>query len=361
MEARPVALSSHLTPAVIASFVVRHYGLAVSEFSRELVSYSESMVWQFVAANQAWFIKLYSPLRSSLADVVDEAMLYQHLAERGVNAPLVHRTLADDLAQELRVGELAYPAMIMKSETLRTARPSHISRNEMFTIVHALARLHVAVRDYPFLDRLPGRIHGHPVRAAFARSAHQLKQWGRRLAKRSCAGSNDNMAPDAAQADLHARLHKGVAALRAQFEAHARHAGGVPNGLAKTLIHGDMALHHAPFLPNQEVYFYDFADRSWAAVIEELVILAAHLYTVEDIGFARWEELMDWMFEGYTAQSVLDAKDYAAFKPILIHRLLDELSYLWGLSTARRLPWPEIARRHRLARYLLRGARGRDR
>jgi len=67
-------------------------------------------------------------------------------------------------------------------------------------------------------------------------------------------------------------------------------------------------------------------------------------------------KLSDWMFRGYTSVATLAPEDYAAFQPMLIHRLLDELTYLWDLSavTARCLPWTEIARRHRLAQYLLR-------
>lgn len=355
MDATPVTRGQRVSPDVIASFVLGCFGLSVTEFKQEYVSYSESVVWQFVAANQAWFIKLYAPFKSSMADVVDEAMLYQHLAAHGLNVPTVHRTLSDDLAQELRVGDVAYPAMVMKSEPLRVAHPSTILQSEMFTVAQTVALLHKAVSDYPFLDRLAGRDGSSAIRAALRRSKHHLKQLGRRIVHRSNPVDNQCAAPYAMQASTRARLHTGVAALRAQFEAHAKHSYEIPAKLRKTLIHGDMALHHAPFLPNQAVYFYDFADRSWSPVIDELVILAAYLYTVEDISFSRWEELVDWMFQGYTSVASLTAKDYAAFQPLLIRRLLDELTYLWDLSaaTTRRLPWSEIARRHRLAQHLL--------
>lgn len=350
MDATPATRGMRISPDVIASFVLACFGLPISEFRQELVSFSESVVWQFVAADQAWFIKLYSPLKTSMAEVVDEAMLYQHLADRGLRAPIVRRTLTDDLAQELRLGDVAYPAMIMKSEVLRTARPSTITQPEMFTIAQTIASLHTAVRDYPFLDRLPGYNQNGAVRLALTRSARRLKQWGRRIAKKS-----RERAPYMPHADTRMRLHTGVAALREQLTPRANRSPEIPTNLKKTLIHGDMALHHAPFLPNREVYLYDFADRSWSAVIDELVILAAHLYTIEEIDFSRWEQLIDWMFRGYTSVATLTVEDYAAFQPILIHRLLDELTYLWDLSavTARRLPWAEIARRHRLAQYLL--------
>lgn len=358
MDATTVTQGSRISPDIIASFVLNCFGLSITEFKQELFGYSESVVWQFVAADQLWFIKLYAPFKSSIADVVDEATLYQHLATRGLNAPTVHRTLTDDLAQELRIGDVAYPAMIMKSEVLRVTRPSTICEPEMFTVAQTVARLHMAVLDYPFLDRLAGHAKSHSLRAALTRSARQLKQWGRRIAHRSNVTSAQSTAPYAMHADARARLHTGVAALRAQFEAHARYSYDIPTNLRKTLIHGDIALHHTPFLPNQTVYLYDFADRSWARIIDELVILAAYLYTVDDISFSRWEQLIDWMFQGYTSVAPLTAKDYAAFQPILIRRLLDELTYLWDLSgaTARRLPWSEIARRHRLAQYLLQTA-----
>lgn len=356
MDATPATCGTRISPDVIAPFVLACFGLPVSEFRQELVGFSESVVWQFVAANQAWFIKLYSPFKTSMADVVDEAMLYQHLADRGLRAPIVHRTLTDDLAQELRLGDVAYPAMIMKSEALKTARPSTITQPEMFTIAQTVALLHTAVRDYPFLDRLPGCNQNGAVRLALTRSARRLKHWGRSIVKRSSEVTSERAPPYALHADARARLHTGVTALREQFTSYANHSREIPTNLKKTLIHGDMALHHAPFLPNHEVYLYDFADRSWSTVIDELAILAAHLYTVEEIDFSRWEQLTDWMFRGYTSVATLTAEDYAAFQPMLIHRLLDELTYLWDLSavTARRLPWTEIARRHRLAQYLLR-------
>lgn len=358
MDATTVTQGSSISPDTIASFTLSCFGLSITEFKQELSGYSESVVWQFVAANETWFIKLYPPLKTSLADVVDEAMLYQHLATRGINAPTVHRTLSDDLAHELRIGDVAYPAMIMKSEVLRVTHPSTISRSEMFAVAETVARMHMAVRDYPFLERWAGHAESRTLRAMLTRSARQLKRWGRRLAHRPNVSGTARAAPYAMQADVRARLHTGVTALRAQFEAHARYSYDVPAGLRQTLIHGDIALHHAPFLPNQAVYLYDFADRSWSRVIDELVILAAYLYTVDDVSFSRWEQLIEWMFQGYTCAAPLTAKDYAAFHPILIRRLLDELTYLWDLSgaTARRLPWSEIARRHRLAQYLLQAA-----
>lgn len=358
MDATTATQGSRISPDIVASFVLDCFGLSITEFKQQLFGYSESVVWQFGAANQTWFIKFYAPFKSSLADVVDEAMLYQHLAKHGLNVPTVHRTLTDDLAQELRVGDVAYPAMIMKSEALRAARASTIRQPELFAVAQTVARLHLAVRDYPFLDRLAGHSDDHTIRAALTRSARQLKRWGRRFTHRAGATDTQSAAPYAVHADTRARLHTGVTALRAQFEAHTGYSYDVPTGLRKTLIHGDIALHHTPFLPDQAVYLYDFADRSWSRVIDELVVLAAYLYTGDDISFSRWEELVDWMFQGYASVAPLTPKDYAAFQPILIRRLLDELTYLWDLSgaTARRLPWSEIARRHRLAQYLLQRA-----
>lgn len=346
---------SCLAPELIASFAHACFGLSADGSTRKLTGLSESVVWRFSVNHDAWFMKIYSPHQSTLADVVDEANLYRYLATCGLHAPAIRASKRGDFVEALRVGNDVYPVMVMKSERLRTTRPSTVARDEMVAISRTVAQLHTVVGNYPFLDRAKVG-QAIDTRDLWIRTGHSLKTWGQHLARAARALSKRHSDQLETDADTSKDSHttQALAALRKRLAAIELGTHDLPAALRRTLIHGDMALHHAPFLSNGDVYLFDFADRSWSPIIDELAILAAHLYTAEDISLARWEQLKEWMFQGYSSVSTITAEDYNAFRAALLRRLIDEIDYLFAISIVTATPFDRnrIERRYRLAKIL---------
>lgn len=99
-------------------------------------------------------------------------------------------------------------------------------------------------------------------------------------------------------------------------------------GLTETLIHGDLALEHAQFLPDDSVYFFDFADRIWGPVAQELATFLTMLYQGENIPFTRWEELKRYLLTGYQSVNKLSEDDLHAIPKKELIRILGAIKYL---------------------------------
>ena len=102
--------------------------------------------------------------------------------------------------------------------------------------------------------------------------------------------------------------------------------------LTESVIHADLALEHAQLLQDGHVYFFDFADRSWGAVAQELATFITMLYQWEDISFQKWEELRQWLLDGYQTITPLTKNDLRAIPQKALIRLLGACKYLAVLA-----------------------------
>ncbi len=128
-----------------------------------------------------------------------------------------------------------------------------------------------------------------------------------------------------------------------------------PKQLTQSYLHGDIGLEHVQLLPNNHLYFFDWADRVDGPVARELSILLFHSYGEEDISFERWEQLKKWILESYSSINQLSKDDTNVIVPFLFRRCIDEVRYLADLATQKRKPIEvkAIARRFDLADKLL--------
>lgn len=100
----------------------------------------------------------------------------------------------------------------------------------------------------------------------------------------------------------------------------------------ESIIHADLSLEHAQLLPDGNVYFFDFADRTWGPVAQELATFLTMFYQWEDISFHKWEELRLWLIEGYQTVTLLTENDLSAIPQKALIRLLGACKYLAVLT-----------------------------
>lgn len=86
--------------------------------------------------------------------------------------------------------------------------------------------------------------------------------------------------------------------------------------LKQSVIHGDMGLTHARFLPNGEVYFFDFADRSYKPVVVEIANL---LLEFVDNDFEKTKSIV---IDEYQSTNPLSQQDLEALEGRMISRII---------------------------------------
>jgi len=177
-----------------------------------------------------------------------------------------------------------------------------VTKSELFKIGSETAKLHKVIRKYPYLTKK--KINGTKSQSAFK-------------AFTQCINSNSFTKKQLSTFSLtDANLVK------------IANSQDVELPLTETFLHADLALEHARILSNGEIYFFDFADRKWGSVSEELATFISMLYQWEDISFDKWRELKTVFLDGYQSVTTLTANDYEAVPAYIAVRILRSTRYL---------------------------------
>jgi len=354
-----------LAPELVCSEMERLYGFSSRGIPRLIDGGVESAAWHFRTDRGDWIVKVYAPCEGQLKRATEETALYEYLSRRGIHTPKVLLSKRAQPVEELHTKTYAYPVMAMKCEDLRFAHPVSIRKAELVCIGQTVARMHQCLKNYPHHQN--PLITGEPPGVVLS-----LKLIARKAVRtlRSFGGHSPRanpmtrdipvgydifiISPYADAFTPEERTHFRVLhhQMKAYLSAHPA------SRLTASIIHGDLALHHTPLLPNGEVYLFDFADYSYATIPEELGAMLAHLYIDDDITFDRWEELKDWLLAAYVAASPLTPEDISAISPSIMRKLLVGITYRCDISreVQRETRGEDIRRRYQLAEYLLQTA-----
>lgn len=324
-------LLDQLPQSSLVNFITQQYGVEVIEPLRLMPGGIESRVWVVKTNKGDWVLKIFGAHQGPIERIRDEAKLYEHLNNKGLRAPHVMPTLKGDKVAELSANGITFGCHLMRFETLRQCHAGNVSELELLCIARTQAKMHMILREY-------------------SKDAQFAKVPPYRPTNRAYVKLLDS--PFAAA--LNKEELSTITVVDRKMVDYAKGFKQVGNLTASTL-HGDMRLEHAQFLPSGEVYLFDFADRSWGLVAHGLAVTLAHFYCDEEISFERWEQLRDWLLKGYTSICALTDDDIAAIKPLLVMRLLDEITYLSiRAKVLEEGVDPEvIKKRYRLADYLL--------
>ena len=326
----PAPISTQL----IASFIAGQYGLDVTEPPIVINGGRESSVWSIKTTGGDWIVKACDPRQGPFRKVQEEVKLYGYLNEQGFHAPVVLPTREGSSVARLLINEQVHTLILMRLERLRRCRPTSIGAEELIKIAQTVARMHAALREYHVRDRLFDATSPEPVNGAYAKLS---------------ASPNSDAFDSAELASLEALDQRMV---RYVLDSQSK------DQLTGSVLHGDLHLEHAQFLPDGEVYLFDFGDRTRGPVAHELAVTLGYLYSAEDVSFERWEELKRWLLSGYTSVQELTPADLNALRPLIIHRLLKEIAFLSDEATAlgAEVDSQGIRRRYELAGYLLKSA-----
>ena len=306
--------------ALISDLALAVYGLDLAEPPRLLSAGLHSIAWRLTTATGAWIAKVYLPRGEPRERVEDEVRLFAYLNERGLRAPLV-RSAGDgrDLV-EVPLGDETGPLILMRAEPLRRVTAAAITAAEMRQVGATLAHLHLALRNYP-----------NPVEIDY------------RLVRGS-AYPHLVSSPNAA-AFTPAQLHA-LRAIDERLVAYVRAAYPDTVPLTASLLHGDVGLHHAGWLPSGDLYLFDFGDRGRGPVAHELGIVLQYLIMDQAGAFAHWETLRRQLLAGYRGVADLSAADEAAIIPFMVNRIVGQTVYVSKLARRTNQPvgagviWP---------------------
>lgn len=353
------------SPETIRSEVERLYDFTSFELPGLMSGGTESAGWQFKTDEGPWIAKVFAPYEGLFKRIAEELQLYDYLSKQGINVPRVLTSKRLQRMEIIRIGMYGYPIVVMKCEDLRHTRPASIQKAELLKIAQTVARMHQCLKLYPMREKPMIR-----DKTTFGKVVISLKKifWKTAGKYRPLSTNSrcdnfmirgdstgyDVLAVSPIAGTFSPEHLSRIQALDRQMKAYLASHSPL-SCITKSLLHGDLSLEHAPFLPNGDVYLYDFADYAWGAVAEDLAKLLERMYAVDDITFDRWEELKDWLLKGYDAASHLTPEDLEAILPFMMRALLVRITFRCNIS---RKPYGEvdsrcIERRYRLADYLL--------
>lgn len=317
----------HVTKAL-----AEQYRLAVQAPPTLLKDGLANATWLCMTDQGAWYAKIFAPATGTVARVQEEAALYDYLQHHGLHVPVVRPSKSGERATTLFTLNVHYALMVMRQEALKALSPATITHGELIQIAAAIGELHTVLKSYPPNPQLRASTAGRPVPDDVLTTL--------------LASPNASLFTRAEVEHLQDLDHQ----MRAYLAQHP-----LSDALTHTVLHGDLAFDHVQLLPNQHVYFFDFADRCYGPVAHDLAVFFENFYCRTEISFRRFEQLRTWALPAYAARATLAPADYAALTPFLIRHMLSVTRYLSRLAQNRGtvVGGPAIKRRYALATYLL--------
>ncbi|HUW22272.1 MAG TPA: phosphotransferase [Candidatus Bathyarchaeia archaeon] len=307
--------SKEIDKSAVVSHLQSLYGFAPDLEIKSLPGGTESAVWVTQGRDRGWIVKVFGLDVGPIEKIRDETELYRYLNAHGIHVPTVKPTLSNQDVSFINFKDCRFPLIVMRFENLRMCTPLTITREELTRIASETARMHKVLMAYPGKEQLmlkptPAEVWVNKDEPKSAFEALRQSVHAKEFSKE--------------------RLEK-FAKIDTRMAAYIKsHSPSLPQ--TETIIHADLALEHAQLLPDGSVYFFDFSDRVWGAVSQELGTFLTMLYQQEDISFQRWEELRKRLFEGYQTISTLTRNDQSAILQKALIRLLGACKYLAVLA-----------------------------
>ncbi len=260
-----------------------------------------------------WIAKIFG-LEVNSNEVKDEINLYHFLVDHEIHAPILKADLSNQEFNFIDFKGYRLPVILMRFENLRMCTPSTITQSEMSKIASEIAKMHKILSEYPNKEAL---MHSQLLTKHSEKAEHKT-------------------AYEALIQSVHVEKFS-----KNQLERFCKIDTKMENYInsnppllpqTETIIHADLSLEHAQFLPDNSVYFFDFADRAWGSVSQELATFTTMLYQWEDISFEKWEKLQQWLLVGYKTTTPLTTNDLQAIPQKSLVRLLYVNKYLATLT-----------------------------
>lgn len=328
--------SKSLTTQFIRRIIEREYNITILDTHVLLAGCPANSIMLLTTKEGGFFAKVYTPNENSVEQVQEEARLFEYLTQHDIHAPVLLRTRT---GQAVLRAKHVYPVILMKQEKLRMIAADTAKEKELRRIAQDMAKMHQVLRNYPRKESFKKSIEDPDLMREDWETYHRI-----------------------IASPLGASFTKGeLAMVKATDESIVEYMRkNYPPELKEfSVIHGDLALEHAQFLPDGSVYFFDFADTAWGPIARELAVFFVRLYTspVGPATFERWEKLKEWALEGYQSVNSLSEVDIKAIGAMMIKRLSEgTIGYDTDILEYERNPEAHIRKkrkRYKLLEYLL--------
>jgi len=314
----------------------KFYGISPTEPPAQMEGGVKTAAWLLETDKGKFIAKIFALSKERpIERMVEEVSLCNYLTKHGIRTPKFISGKNGRYVEQMRFRNADFPIQMMKFEELWRLKPSSIKKVELQKIAKTAARMHKALLDCPQKDKIKKedrfRYHIAPLGSfeIFSKSPNS---------------------------SIYTKTEiKNIKKLDEEIIRFA--SSHLPKkGLTESILHGDLALDHAQFLSNGEVYLFDFSDFMWGPIAHELSVMLVHLFHEEDISFQRWEQLKEWWLSGYSSVFKLGSEDFKAIKPLIIRRAQGVIVYLCDVAIRikRKVNEQGIRRRYKLADYLLR-------
>lgn len=336
MEERKYPTSKAIDRRYLHRTIEREYGVSILDSYTVPAGCPANLIMTVTTNEGDFFAKVYTPDENSVELVREEAQLFEYLNRHGVHAPRLPQTGAGQTV--LRINR-AYPLILMKKETLRMLDTGNAKKEELFRIGQETAKMHQILRTYP-------------RRGVFKKTLADPDFW-------RTDWETYHLILDTPLGRLFSQNDLAMVKATDRGIVEYMRTNYPPELNDFSVIHGDLAIEHAQFLPDGNVYFLDFGDVSWGPVAREIAVFFVRLYT-SPLGahaFERWEELRAWALEGYQSVNSLSEVDLAAIHPMMVKRLSEgTIGYDTDILEYERDPDAHIQKkrkRYELLEYLL--------
>ena len=311
----------------------KNYGIRIDREIIPIISDSAGAVWEFGERPSKWLLKIYPLRKREFARVNDEVNLFKYLRQNGLCVPDILPTKKNAGAAVINFNKKFFPLVVMKYEMLKKLNYENISRSDLHEVGRAIAKLHNAMKNYPFRNRT---VYGDKP---FNDTDHNLLDI-KKLQARSGKILSRNDIDEIRNTDI--QLNK-LLNYQKIFDQSTL-----------SIVHGDLHLDQIAVLPNGEIYIFDFDDRFYGPIGWDLAIFCVHLYTGAETTFNRWEMLCDTFLNGYLSEAELKKNGQDLIKIMLLFRIRQEIHHYYDLTVNRQQEKMvnQILPRCRLARYL---------
>jgi len=319
---------------------VKTYGLKPISEPKLLRGGTESRAWVIETKTGKWIVKLYLSYEGTITEIEEEIKLYDYLNSNSINAPSVLVSVNGNKVETLKIGKKKIPVIVMRHEDLRTALPSTITKKEVGIIAKETAKFHILLQSYEGVEKLSANTNTD--NSSDYRGESNYKPTFPVLL-------------DSPNSRVYTKRELRTAKKTDTRIIEYLNGTSINGPLTESLIHGDLALEHAPFLPNGKVYFFDWTDRGWAPVVKEIATTLVHLFREDDISIERWEILRDWFIDSYCKTNPLTEIEIATIYKFVLERIWVEAKYLNELSNKLKVDYDGegVKRRYKLGKYIL--------
>jgi Ser/Thr protein kinase RdoA (MazF antagonist) len=262
--------------------------------------------WRLTTNKGKLIAKIFGPDEGTREWIENEADMYEYLNNQGINTPKIIKTNEGAVLGTVEYEGQDFSVMVMILEPVRRVWATEITDKQLANVAKTLAKMHLVLTKYPGFDFIKNRPKFGNTEGD-QKPIEIIRKW-----KELDFSQKQIKEFDSSEKEMFSYLDK-----HPQF-----------SNLPETVIHADLGLEHTLYLPNDDVYFFDFADRIVNPKIDDVATFLAMLYGGEDIDLKKWEELKTIFLTSYNQVNPINEDETSNMNRFMMTRMMGANQYL---------------------------------